>query len=337
MQKNKIYSLNSHFSKFKNILTDPATGRVSYESCKQPIQFGKDPSRHKFKKRNGRSFRRSWYITRDWLEYSISLDRTFCFNCRLFSTDNANSTFTINGYCDWKHAARDFYNHSESTGHKNATILLKSRIENDINKTSINAAIENYRAELVEKNRQYLRHLITSVIFLAKQGLALRGHREIDDSLNRGNFLELIELRSNELSILKDKSIQFKYVSPDNQNEIIDLLAAEIKRAIVSEVQNKPFSIIVDETPDIANHEQISFCIRYSDDQLKVMERFIEFIKTESTTGDELERLVEGAVKALGLSAKTYLVGQGYDGGSNMSGCFKGLASRIKDKIPQAL
>ena len=60
------------------------------------------------------------------------------------------------------------------------------------------------------------------------------------DSLNREFFLELIELRSNELSILKYKAIQFKYVSIDNQNEIMDLLAAKIIRAIALEVQNKP-------------------------------------------------------------------------------------------------
>ena len=172
---------------------------------------------------------------------------------------------------------------------------------------------------------------------MAKQGLALRGHREKDESLNRGNFIELIELRSNELPILKEKSINYKYASPEDQNEIINLLSLEIKKIIVSEVQNKPFSIIVDETPDIANHEQISFCIRYADENLKVKERFIEFIKTESTSGDELEKLVEGAIHNLGLSGKSYLVGQGYDEGSNMSGCFKGLAARIRQKIPKAL
>ena len=39
----------------------------------------------------------------------------------------------------------------------------------------------------------------------------------------------------------------------------------------------------------------------------------------------------------LKLSANDYLVGQGYDGCSNMSGAFKGVASRIRTKIPRAM
>ena len=119
-------------------------------------------------------------------------------------------------------------------------------------------------------------------------------------------MIELIELRSNELPILKEKSINYKYASPEDQNEIINLLSLEIKKIIVSEVQNKPFSIIVNETQDIANHEQISFYIRYADENLKVKKHFIEFIKAESTSGEELEKLVEEAINNLGLSAKPY-------------------------------
>ena len=42
-------------------------------------------------------------------------------------------------------------------------------------------------------------------------------------------------------------------------------------------------------------------------------------------------------LKKFGLSVENYLVGQGYDGGSNMSGEFKGVAARIKSKYPSAL
>jgi len=33
----------------------------------------------------------------------------------------------------------------------------------------------------------YLKELIRTIIFLARQGLALRGHREDDESENKGN------------------------------------------------------------------------------------------------------------------------------------------------------
>ncbi len=57
----------------------------------------------------------------------------------------------------------------------------------------------------------------------------------------------------------------------------------------------------------------------------------------EETTGLELEKIIDSALIELGLSAETYLVGQGYDGGANMSGAFKGVASRIRARVPRAL
>ena len=47
----------------------------------------------------------------------------------------------------------------------------------------------------VAKNREYLKKLITNHLFLAKQNIVFRGHDESKGSLNKGNFLELLELR----------------------------------------------------------------------------------------------------------------------------------------------
>jgi hypothetical protein len=48
-------------------------------------------------------------------------------------------------------------------------------------------------------------------------------------------------------------------------------------------------------------------------------------------------KVIVDSLGKLGLSAEDFLVGQGYDGGSNMSGEFKGVAARIRAKIPQAV
>lgn len=133
----------------------------------------------------------------------------------------------------------------------------------------------------------------------------------------------------------KDEA-KFSYTHPINQNEIIDLISSQIKNKIIDEVQNRPFSIICDETSDIANHEQVAFILRYADDNLNIQERFLGFYKTGSTTGEALETLIESIIKELGISASEFLVGQGYDGAANMSGDKKGVAARIRAKIPRA-
>ena len=50
---------------------------------------------------------------------------------------------------------------------------------------------------------------------------------------------------------------------------------------IAKECSDKPFSIIIDETSDIANHEQVSEVLRYLND-FDVKERFFGFIKTSN-------------------------------------------------------
>ena len=136
--------------------------------------------------------------------------------------------------------------------------------------------------------------------------------------------------------ILYSQSIKTSYTSPEIQNELIDLLANNIKTAISEEVQNRPFSVIMDETSDISVHEQVAVIVRYADDFLKIKERFVGFVKTGSTTGKDLEEIFHSSIKDLGLSSKDYLVAQGYDGGSNMSGCKKGVAARVRNLIPRA-
>jgi len=64
-------------------------------------------------------------------------------------------------------------------------------------------------------------------MWLAKQGLTVRGHDESSDSEDRGNFLELLELRSRDCPILKKylNCETFTYTSPGVQNEIIQIVA----------------------------------------------------------------------------------------------------------------
>jgi len=55
-------------------------------------------------------------------------------------------------------------------------------------------------------NRNYLKEIIRTIIFLAKQGLPFRGHREDDDSQNKGNLLsnmcyKMIKTKKNNLVI----------------------------------------------------------------------------------------------------------------------------------------
>lgn len=314
------------------IQNDPAIGSNIYEFNKKPIQ----PIINFPKNKYNRKFVASWYKDYMWLEYSVSTDKAFCYICRIFS-GNKEFKFSRVGICDWKHACERFKDHEISDVHKAATKSYSSRIEKDKNNTSINVELESCRQKQVKKNREYLRKVVETILWLCQQGLALRGHNEDNLSENRGNFLELLELRGKDLPILQEESIKYAYTSPAAQNEIIELIGSNITTEISEQSQNTPFSLIVDETADISTHEQVAIIIRYTDDYLKIKERFVGFYKTGSTCGKDLDKIVNCVLVKLGLSADSYLVAQGYDGASNMSGHRQGLSAWIKSKVKRAI
>lgn len=52
------------------------------------------------------------------------------------------------------------------------------------------------RSEMIKKNRHYISAIVDMLLTCTRQDIALRGHRETDESLNRGNFLEILSLVS---------------------------------------------------------------------------------------------------------------------------------------------
>lgn len=73
-----------------------------------------------------RSFSCSWYKNRDWLEYSFKADAAFCFPCRKFSS--SDTTFTMKGFTDWKHAtetSKGLNKHGSSKEHLRCESMWK--------------------------------------------------------------------------------------------------------------------------------------------------------------------------------------------------------------------
>ena len=107
----------------------------------------------------------------------------------------------------------------------------------------------------IKHNRQVLCRLLDAILFLAKQTLPLRGHREsfrstrlpeYDNScggniVNEGNFLELLKLLSQYDSILAHHLAtapkNASYLSQDIPNDFIFSLAENVKDKIISQLK----------------------------------------------------------------------------------------------------
>ena len=66
------------------------------------------------------------------------------------------------------------------------------------------------------------------------------------------------------------------YTSPDIQNELLKHFSCEVLHQIVSSLQSSPFlTVMVDETTDVSNHEQLVLCVRWVSADYDSQENFI--------------------------------------------------------------
>ncbi|XP_058215587.1 uncharacterized protein LOC131326738 [Rhododendron vialii] len=145
--------------------------------------------------------------------------------------------------------------------------------------------------------KMILVRIIGVVKTLSRNSLPFRGTNEKIYEKNNGLFCQLIEfvaefdpIMQEHLRRVVDKEIQNHYLSHKIQNELISLLAKEIKDKILKKIlKAKYFSVILDCTPDLSHDEQMSIFIRCVDvedeSKVKVEEFFHGFIKVHDTSG----------------------------------------------------
>ena len=117
------------------------------------------------------------------------------------------------------------------------------------------------------------------------------------------------------------------------QNEILRIMALSILRDISSELAGKWFTIMIDETTDVSNAEQMVFCLRYVDANLEVHEQFIGLYNLERTNAEMIVSVVEDVLLRMNLSI-TNCRGQCYDGASNMSTGFATRINALESRAP---
>ncbi|CAF1442011.1 unnamed protein product [Rotaria magnacalcarata] len=208
-------------------------------------------------------------------------------------------------------------------------------IRSDYNQiiTSVINLLDKSRAELIKENRAKLMKICSTVLLCARQMIALRGHEENGESRNRGNLIELLHWAASTDSlvdkILNDSDSNATYLSPTIQNEILKILADQIRRKISNEIKNRPFVLMADESKDISSKEQLSVVLRYVDAENQIHEHFMGFTKLDQFDAKALyEKLYELLMKH-DISIQD-CIGQCYDGASVMSGRHAGVQTLMR-------
>ncbi|XP_060846373.1 zinc finger MYM-type protein 1-like [Rhopalosiphum padi] len=184
------------------------------------------------------------------------------------------------------------------TSQEQFMLLGANRIEHALSEGRRLAAIKHN--ENVGVNRRILTRLIHVICFLGKQEIAFRGHNEDSSSINKGNYLELLDLLSRGATSQRTFYVEF-----------------------------------TDETTDVSCKSQMSIIFRYVVDN-KIEERFIGFFdvsKDKSAFG--LSEILLTEIKNWNIGDK--LVCQTYDGAAVMAGQKNGVQAIIKQSYPKAM
>ncbi|XP_022889301.1 zinc finger MYM-type protein 1-like [Olea europaea var. sylvestris] len=173
------------------------------------------------------------------------------------------------------------------------------------------------------------------------QGLSFRGHDESEESLNRGNLIEVLNWYAARCKEIKEVLFSNapgndQMTSPTIQKDLINCCAGETTRAIINEIGDSLFSILVDEARDNSMKEQMAVVLRFVDKSGRVKERFLGISHVTDTCAQSLKDAIDAMFSTHGLSMSS-LRGQGYDGASNMSGEFNGLKALILRENPHAM
>lgn len=286
---------------------------------------------------NYRSFKSSWTRQFPWLHYNESSDSAFCWYCmkametKQLKSSKREDSFITRGFCNWKNATAGFRKHEDSDCHKEALDIhsLPHQCE-DIALTMQRSLTDERRA-----NRTMLYLIIRSIKYLARQGLALRGH-----SSDEGNFIQLLKFQSEtdptlQAWLAKNRE---KYTSGEIQNEILRLMAHNVLRTISKCVHNNTYyALMADEVTDSSNREQFVICLRWVDrDSLVVNEDLIGFYQVDNITASTLFTTLKDALLRLNISIHNCRA-QCFDGASNMVGARSGVATLIQREEPRAI
>ncbi|KAJ8774043.1 hypothetical protein K2173_009474 [Erythroxylum novogranatense] len=140
----------------------------------------------------------------------------------------------------------------------NALMAQSQHIERSLNKQC---------SQIVMNNRLRLKTSIDVVRWLTFQGCAFRGNDESIDSLNRGNFIEMVKLlatydKNVANVVLENAPGNAQYISPSVQKEILYVFARRIRAIILEDIGNAKYCIIIDESRDGSKREQMSIVLR---------------------------------------------------------------------------
>lgn len=307
-------------------------------------------------------------IARNWLSVLCNtheLKSFFCPICIAFSSLISPFTF---GQTNFKHIHECIKKHEDSITHKQSVESFISASNDKSIEFGINCNLINLKRKQIEENIHVIKQVFEIIKLLGRQNLSFRGSKNSEslykwddkDNLNKGNFLELIKFTAERDTILykhlnkaikdsKNRKLNLEKKSSSSRgrgslvtllskttvNNVIASIENSIRNKIKTELGNKMFSIQVDSTQDIGASDQAAICIRYIFNG-EVKERLFALLKVTDSSGQGYYEMLKTLFIQHNISFKN-IIGESFDGASNMRGEYSGLQSKIKEQNEKSI
>ena len=195
-----------------------------------------------------------------------------------------------------------------------------------------NARIREEREKL--ENKEVAKILLDIIRTLARQDIAFRGN----PSNKNGNFCQIVALVARHCPLLErwktcrqSRPYHVTYMAPEFQNEMIKLLADDIRQRIVEEVKEENmFGVSADTTPDLSKRDQMAVVCRYVNPDSDTKERLLSMKSTASKKGDDT---ADEIITTLNSQNTDELCFQSYDFTNSMSGRYNGAQQKLREKL----
>ena len=128
---------------------------------------------------------------------------------------------------------------------------------------------------------------LKAIVFLTRQGSALRGHTE-----SEGNLSQLMQMMSKDNAVIQSWLRNNCYTSHLAVNEVIDSLGLTAFRKLLSKIKAVTgpawFSIIAYEATDVINTEQLNLSICWVSDDYEAHEDPMGLYRVPNTKAETL-------------------------------------------------
>lgn len=173
----------------------------------------------------------------------------------------------------------------------------------------IGKIIEKQTFEEVARNRLRLKASIDAVKYLTFQACPLRGHDESPNSINRGNFLQMVKVLASynaevDAVVLEHAPKYASNVSPRIQKGILQIFATRTGKFIREEIGDAKFCIIVDEAQDESKREQMAIVLRFVAKDGFIKECFFDIAHAAGTAASTLKEETDSILSRNNLSTQ---------------------------------